>query len=120
MTISTIGTTVLEKTGTTITKRLVPGFKEGRKVLETTVQYGKNTPMVKRYGIDSVIKTKFDDSILFTFNRGRSPIFYVQSNSDGTWRSIGGKHYASELCGETTKEAIKNHLAMFKATLGLK
>ena len=75
--------------------------------------------MVKRYGIDQVVKTKYGDSINFSFKRGEKHLFYVQSNSDRTWRSVGGTHYASELCGKTTKEFIKNHLAMFKATLGL-
>lgn len=78
-----ISTTVNAKTGTTIVKELAKNFD--RTNMQTRVIYGKNTPMVEKYGVKEILKNKYNDNIMEILTiRGKRIIFAPENNWSGS------------------------------------
>lgn len=78
-----ISTTVNAKTGTTIVKELAENFY--KKNVQTRVIYGKNTTMVEKYGIEQILKNKYNDGAMEILTiRGKKILFAPKNNLSGS------------------------------------
>ena len=85
-----ISSTVLEKTGTKIVKRVAKPIScsylsnAGKDFLETTIEYGAKSPMREKYGITKLKKYSLGDKIVKYFTKENGNGFSLMQNKEGT------------------------------------
>ena len=91
-----ISVTTLAKTGTKIIKDITS--INGKKYLTKTIQYGKDSPMVTKYGIDKIVKKYYKGSeVCMDYFSYDNKLFTVGKSSIGKPDSLGSFGCVPEL-----------------------
>ena len=111
-----ISSTVLEKTGTKITKRVAKPIScaylgdAGKNFLETTIEYGAKSPMCEKYGITKLKKYTLGDKIIKYFTKENGSGFSFMQNKEGKildYSNLNLKPFVDSNATKTLKKVEK-------------